>query len=180
MEVHLEYSADDWRTGGCGLDSDGFCKLLNDNGFDFFTGVPCSLLGRIIQSLSGGGGFRYVPATREDEALGIAVGAYMGGKKPVVLMQNSGLGNSIDALTSLLLLYEIPVLLIVSWRGYEQTDFIEHSLMGKYMLDFLKTMKIPAIVLSKNELSEQVAKADRMMTELKKPVALVLRKGVVK
>ncbi len=123
--------------------------------------------------------FRYVPATREDEALGIAVGAYMGGKKPVVLMQNSGLGNSIDALTSLVLLYRFPILLIISWRGYDENDFIEHSLMGKYMQDFLKTMKIPMIVLSKTELAKQIADADRTMRELKTTVALILRKGVV-
>ena len=152
---------------------------MKDGGFDFFCGVPCSLLGGIIGYLSRNRDFWYVPATREDEALGIAVGAYMGGKKPVVLMQNSGLGNSIDALTSLVLLYEFPVLLIISWRGYEESDFIEHSLMGKYMLDFLKTMKIPTIVLSKTELTKQIADADRTMAELKTPVALVLRKGVI-
>jgi phosphonopyruvate decarboxylase len=136
-------------------------------------------LGGIIDCLSRNRNFRYVPATREDEALGIAVGAYMGGKKPVVLMQNSGLGNSIDALTSLVLLYRFPILLIISWRGYDENDFIEHSLMGKYMQDFLETMKIPVIVLSKTELAKQIADADRTMRELKTTVALILRKGVV-
>lgn len=94
-------------------------------------------------------------------------------------MQNSGLGNSMDALTSLILLYKFPILLIISWRGYEENDFPEHSLMGKYMLDFLETMKIPAIVLSKNELVRQIAAADRTMKKLETPVALILKKGVV-
>ena len=137
------------------------------------------MLSGIIDCLSQNRNFLYVPATREDEALGIAVGAYMGGKKPAVLMQNSGLGNSIDALTSLVLLYEFPILLIISWRGYDENDFIEHSLMGKYMQNFLETMKIPMIVLSKTELSRQIADAGRKMRELKTTVALVLRKGVV-
>jgi phosphonopyruvate decarboxylase len=167
------------RTGEGVMDSEKFCRLLRDNGFDFFCGVPCSVLGRIIEHLSCNKDFQYVPATREDEALGIAVGAYMGGKKPVVLMQNSGLGNSIDALTSLVLLYRFPILLIISWRGYREKDFPEHSLMGKYMRDFLKTMKIPAIVLSKNGLPKQIADAERMMKELEAPVALVLRRGIV-
>jgi len=161
------------------MNSKEFCILLKDSGFNFFSGVPCSLLGPIIQHLTYDKDLQYVPATREDEALGIAVGAYMGGKKPVVLMQNSGLGNSIDALTSLLLLYRFPVLLIISWRGFEENDFIEHSLMGKYMQDFLKTMKIPTIVLSPNELPKQVAEADQMMKKSETPVALVLKKGVV-
>ena len=161
------------------MDSKGFCRLLMNNGFDFFCGVPCSLLGRIIECLSQDEDVQYVPATREDEALGVAVGAYMGGKKPVVLMQNSGLGNSIDALTSLVLLYRFPILLIISWRGYEENDFPEHSLMGKYMQDFLKTMNIPSIVLSKDKLLEQIAEADRIMKELESPVVLVIKKGVI-
>jgi phosphonopyruvate decarboxylase len=165
--------------GGGAVNNWEFCKLLTDNGFDFFCGVPCSVLGRIIEYLSCNKDFQYVPATREDEALGIAVGAYMGGKKPVVLMQNSGLGNSIDALTSLVLLYRFPILLIISWRGYREKDFPEHSLMGKYMKDFLRTMRIPAIVLSKNGLPKQIAYADQMLKELKAPVALVLKKGVL-
>ena len=156
-----------------------FCELLKNSGFDFFSGVPCSLLGPIIEHLSRSKDFQYVPATREDEALGIAAGAYMGGKKPVMLMQNSGLGNSIDALTSLVLLYRFPVLLIISWRGFEENDFIEHSLMGKYMQDFLKTMKIPTIILSKNDLPKQIAEADQMMKKTETPVALVLKKEVV-
>ena len=160
-------------------DSKEFCRLLRDNGFDFFCGVPCSVLGQIIECLSHNDGFQYIPATREDEALGIAVGAYMGGKKPVVLMQNSGLGNSIDALTSLVLLYKFPVLLIVSWRGYEENDFPEHSLMGRYMQDFLRTMKIPTIVLSRDRLPRQIAESARIMKELETPVALVLKRGVL-
>jgi phosphonopyruvate decarboxylase len=161
------------------MNSREFCLLLKDSGFDFFSGVPCSLLGSIIQHLTYDKDFQYVPATREDEALGIAVGAYMGGKKPVVLMQNSGLGNSIDALTSLVLLYRFPVLLIISWRGFEENDFIEHSLMGKYMQDFLNTMKIPTIIISPSDLPKQIAEAGQVMRKSETSVALVLRKGVV-
>jgi sulfopyruvate decarboxylase TPP-binding subunit len=94
-------------------------------------------------------------------------------------MQNSGLGNSIDALTSLILLYKIPILLIISWRGSEKNDFPEHSLMGKYMMNFLKTMHIPATILSTNEIPEQIGTADRTMKKLGTPVALILKKGVI-
>ena len=156
-----------------------FCKMLENHGFNFYSGVPCSYLGSIIKCLSQNNHYQYVPATREDEALSIAAGAYMGGRKPVVLMQNSGLGNSIDTLTSLILLYKIPVLLIISWRGYEENDYVEHSLMGRYMMPFLKTMKIPAIILSKDKLNEQTAEADQVMKRTETPVALILKKGVI-
>ena len=156
-----------------------FCSLLKKNGFDFCTGVPCSILSNIINYMSGSTEFTYIPATREDEAIGIAVGAYMGGKRPLVLMQNSGLGNSINALTSLVLLYQIPMLLIISWRGYQGKDEPEHLFMGKYMLDFLKIMKIPTEIIEKDILEEQVMRASRIMEEQKIPVALILKKDVI-
>jgi len=156
-----------------------FCTLLKKNGFNFYTGVPCSILGNIINHLSKNKQFTYVPATREDEALGMAAGAYMGGKKPVVLMQNSGLGVSINALTSLVLLYKFPILLIISWRGYKGKDAPEHLLMGKYMLDFLRTMNIPTNVLEKDTLKQQLVNSIKAMTDQEIPVALVLRKGVI-
>jgi sulfopyruvate decarboxylase subunit alpha len=56
-------------------------------------------------------------ATREEEAFGIAAGLYLGGMKPTVMLQSSGLGNSLNALTSLLLPYQIPALVLISMRG---------------------------------------------------------------
>lgn len=58
-----------------------------------------------------------ITATREEEAFGIAAGLYLGGARPTVMLQSSGLGNSLNALTSLLVPYQIPVLAIISMRG---------------------------------------------------------------
>jgi sulfopyruvate decarboxylase subunit alpha len=161
------------------LNADEFCTALQRNGFDFFCGVPCSVLKNIIHCLSGKKQYQYVPATREDEAFGIAAGAYMGGKKPVVLMQNSGLGNSIDALTSLIILYKLPILMIISWRGFQESGFPEHTLMGTYMLDFLETMHIPTTVISSDKVAEQIEQAARNLGELEAPVALILKRGMI-
>lgn len=161
------------------MDHKNFCRLLKDNGFNFYSGVPCSILKNIISYLSEAEEFTYIPATREDEALGIAVGAYMGGRRPVVLMQNSGLGNSVDALTSLVLLYEIPILLVISWRGYQGKDAPEHLLMGRCMLDLLKVMKMPSKVLSEKNLEDQVRDSVRIMEKTGLPVALILKWGVI-
>ena len=68
---------------------------------------PCSLVGPVIAELERRG--RYLGETREDAALGVAAGAYLGGRRPVVIMQNSGLGVSLNALGSLHILYELPV-----------------------------------------------------------------------
>ena len=60
---------------------------------------------------------RLILATREEEAFGIAGGLYLGGRRPTVMLQSSGLGNSLNALTSLLIPYQIPVLMVISMRG---------------------------------------------------------------
>jgi len=60
---------------------------------------------------------RTVLATREEEAFGIAAGMYLGGARPAVLLQSSGLGNSLNAITSLVLPYQIPMLIVISLRG---------------------------------------------------------------
>ena len=114
-------------------------KKLKDLGFDFFTGVPCSLLGGIIEAL----GDEYIPAVREDTALGIAAGAYLGGKKPCVLMQNSGLGYSLNVLTSLNMIYDIPLLMLVTFRGFEGKDAPEHLIMGKHCVGLVEAFGIP-------------------------------------
>ena len=77
--------------------------------------VPDNPLSHVLASLDPG--CRAILATREEEAFGIAAGLALGGAKPTVLLQSSGLGNSINALTSLLLPYELPVLMVVSMRG---------------------------------------------------------------
>jgi sulfopyruvate decarboxylase subunit alpha len=60
---------------------------------------------------------RIVPTTREEEAIGIAAGLYLGGRLPTVMMQSSGLGNALNAICSLLIAYQIPALLVLSMRG---------------------------------------------------------------
>src|SRR5256885_2062245 len=118
-----------------------FVEALKKAGFDFFTGVPCSYLEAPIACLEKSG--PYLAATREDEAMAIASGAWMGGKKlPVVFMQNSGLGNCINVIASLHQSYEIPVLLVVSWRGHHGKDAPEHILMGAVMPDLLNLFKV--------------------------------------
>ena len=155
-----------------------FLAALREAGFDFFCGVPCSLLKGLVSLLEQDAG--YVSATREDSALGMAAGAFFGGKRPLVLMQNSGLGVSVNALASLHTLYEIPVLLLISWRGEDRSDAPEHWMMGEIMAPMLDLMKIPHRVLSAAEpMSAQVAWAREQLDATSKPVALIVPGGVL-
>lgn len=156
-----------------------FCFMLKDRGFDFSIGVPCSILSNVIDCLLNDPDIPYIPATREDEALGIATGAYLAGKKPLVLMQNSGLGNSINALASLDILYRIPILMLISWRGYEGKDAPEHLVMGRSTVNLLEEIGVPVEVVSKEHPEEAISSSVTAMEEKRMPIALILRKGIL-
>jgi len=115
--------------------------------FQYITGVPCSYFKQFLSYLGSRETelrLKHLLATREDEAIGIASGVALSGKKPLVYMQNSGLGNIGDALTSLAQLYKLPMLLLISYRGLEpDRDFPEHSIMGKVNEPVLKALKVP-------------------------------------
>ena len=101
----------------------------------------------------------HVPVTREEEGVGICAGAWMGGRRPALLMQNSGLGNSINALASLDMLYGIPLLMIISHRGGVGEPIIGQVPMGRLTVPLLDAMQIPHFSPSLAEAEETVAEA---------------------
>ena len=117
----------------------------------------------------------HLPATRESEAIGICAGASLAGKKPVVYMQNSGLMNSINDITSLLLAYRIPILLLVSWRGAPGEDAPQHFINGRVTFPILKLLKIPFRLLNHNNVVEAIDYCDQKIRE-KKVAALIIER----
>lgn len=156
--------------------ADRFVDALLDAGIDFFTGVPCSLVAPVIAELERRG--LYHGETREDAALGVAAGAYMGGRLPAVIMQNSGLGVSLNALGSLHLLYEMPCLVLVTWRGFEGKDAPEHFVMGEVLPGLLDLFGIPWRAPDAGTLPADVAWAAERLRATRRPVALVVKPGV--
>ncbi len=153
--------------------------LLTRHGFDFFTGVPCSLVEDVIAVLEGERDAPYVAAVREDAAVGLAAGAWFAGRRPCVLMQNSGLGTSLNALASLSLMYGLPALIVVTWRGYEGKDAPEHILTGRITPQILELLEIPYRVLSGESAAEDVAWAAKEMDSRMQPVAIIVPPKVV-
>jgi phosphonopyruvate decarboxylase len=156
-----------------------FARQLERHGFDFFTGVPCSLIEDLIAVLEGGAGAPYVAAVREDAAVGVAAGAWFGGRRPVVLMQNSGLGTSLNALASLSLMYGLPVLLVVTWRGFGGKDAPEHILTGEISPRLLELLGVPYRVPAADSLDADLAWAAAEMDARRSPVALLVPPKVV-
>ncbi len=161
------------------LRSSSVClSALSEAGFNFFTGVGCSLLASLIEELSHPS-FGYLPATREDLAVGLASGAYLAGRQSAVLMQNSGLGYCLNALTSLNLIYRIPLLLIVGHRGHQGQDAPEHLVMGRSCEALLKEVGISTWSPDAKGLASEIAQASAQMRAKRLPVALLIRPGIL-
>ncbi|AKG35037.1 phosphonopyruvate decarboxylase [Paenibacillus durus] len=154
-----------------------FGAELHRLGFHFYTGVPCSYLKNLINYAIND--CEYIGAANEGDAVAIAAGAYLGGKKPVVLMQNSGLGNAVSPLTSLLYPFRIPLLGFVSLRGEPGVpDEPQHELMGQITPQMLELMQVEWQYLSSEmaEAKQQLLQAVRV-TEQNRPFFFVVRKG---
>ena len=96
----------------------GVCAGVHASGIRDVVYVPDNPLANVLRIFAKEfTGVRLVLATREEEAFGIAAGLYLGGRLPAVMLQSSGLGNSLNAITSLLIPYQIPLLMVVSMRG---------------------------------------------------------------
>lgn len=100
--------------------------------YDFIVGMPCSKLKNFTDKIK-----NYIPCTREDEAMALAVGAFLAGKKPLVFLQNSGLGNLVDITTSLLKPCDIKIDLLISVRNKPE----HHAFMGKITKKLLKLLE---------------------------------------
>ena len=97
-------------------------------------------------------------ATREEEAFGIAAGLYLGGKRPTVMLQSSGLGSSLNAFTSLLIPYQIPVLMIVSMRGDLGEWNAAQSPMGRAVRSILEAIEIPHVTAESPETAAEAVR----------------------
>lgn len=162
------------------IDSDNFLSYLTDNGFTLSTGVPCSYFKDLLLALEKDNRFTYIPATREDEAIGLASGYFLGGGRAFLIIQNSGLANIGDALTSLAQLYQIPLLVFVSYRGLESDkDSPEHVVMGDVTKPVLDAYQIPYWTIEEHNWKNVLDNALEVMEEIKKPICILVKKGVL-
>ncbi len=125
------------------IPASAFLEPARARGLDFYSGVPCSFLTPIINGVINHAAIRYVGATSEGEAVALAAGAWLAGRRTVVMCQNSGLGNAVNPLTSLNTPFRIPTLVIVTWRGQPGlNDEPQHQLMGEITAALLDVMRI--------------------------------------
>ena len=164
-------------------------KLVEIIGADFYTGVPDSQLKALCNYLMSRYGIdpkHHIIAANEGNCTALAAGYHLAtGKVPVVYMQNSGEGNIINPVASLLndKVYAIPVIFIIGWRGEPGIhDEPQHIYQGEVTLKLLEDMDIASFVISKDTTeSELTAKMDEFRSILSagKDVAFVIRKGAL-
>lgn len=162
------------------IDPKEFYDSLLNYKFDFFAGVPDSLLKEFclcIKDLAPEE--KHIVTANEGNAVALASGYHIvSGKYGVVYMQNSGLGNAINPLLSLAdeKVYEIPMLLIVGYRGEPGTkDEPQHKKQGELTLPLLDTLGIEYVILDEN-FKEQIAYCFQYMEKTKKIIAMVVKK----
>lgn len=161
----------------------GLVRAFVERGHTCFSGVPCSLLKGAFRELEApspdlADRFAYVPAPREDSALGLAVGWSVAGFKPVVLMQNSGLGYCLNVLTSLNLIYNVHIPLVVSWRGHDGNDAVEHDVIGRELTNLLDVFGLRHRVLDPGDIAGSVEACLKESLEGTRTSVLIVKEGI--
>ena len=162
--------------------ADEFLAPARARGFDFYSGVPCSFLTAMINRVIGDRALTYVGAASEGEAVAICAGAWLAGRKTVVMCQNSGLGNTVNPLTSLNFPFRIPTLMIVTWRGQPGLhDEPQHELMGEITDELLETMRIPHLPFpaESGAIAGALESAEGEMARSGLPFAFIMARGSV-
>lgn len=157
-----------------------FARQAAALGYRWYAGVPCSFFTGLINHVNTDTALTYVSSANEGDAVAAAAGAWVGGRRSIALMQNSGLGNAVSPLTSLTHVFRIPVLLLVTVRGEPGVaDEPQHALMGRITPALLDIMEIPWAYLpdSHQALAQALAQADASIGERERPYALLVRKG---
>jgi sulfopyruvate decarboxylase subunit alpha len=118
-------------------------ETLVSHGADFFVSVPCNTLTDLLRLLDGDARVKHVPVTREEEGAGVCAGAALAGRLPVMLMQNSGLGNCLNAILSLTQLYRLPLVILATYRGGPDETIVAQLPMGSAMRPLLNAVHVP-------------------------------------
>lgn len=166
------------------VDVGEFVRELKSAGVSLFTGVPDSLLKSFCAYVTDNCGENHVIAANEGGAVGLAAGHYLAtGKLALVYMQNSGQGNAVNPLCSLVDpdVYSIPMVLLVGWRGEPGVkDEPQHVKQGKVTISLFETLGIPTEILPDDEFAA-LGMTRKLVERAKiesRPVALIVRKGL--
>ena len=153
---------------------------LKDGGVNFFLSVPCKLLANMITILEDDKDIYYSAIPREEEGMGICAGAYLGNKLPCIMMQNTGIGNSVNSIVSLLQLYQMPVVFLISYRGTPGEPVGAQAGMASVTEEILDTLRIPKLHCSDEKDLEKISTFTNHAKVIEGPVAILCNFNLMK
>ena len=148
---------------------------LKSHGVDIISYVPDKVTWRVLKELEADPFFTVIPAAREEESLGIACGVYAAKGRAAVFMQSSGLGNSINAISTLAIPYRIPFLMFISLRG-DLGEFNSGQVAGgKAVRPILDALGIQHYTLNREDEVEKIVKGGiELCFNGREPLAILL------
>ena len=149
---------------------------LFNNGIENFIGVPDSTMKHFIDQ-----GFKknkILITTKEEESIGIAVGMSLSQSNSLVFMQNAGFANSLSTITSLVQLYQIPMIFLIGWRGFRENDAPEHTKIGKIQPKLLHALSLQSMILNEEDWKKSCDWALKLIKEGKSCALIIPREFV--
>lgn len=153
-------------------------QSLRRSGINLVASLPDAFLVNVIEGLQAANDLIHVPLTREEEGVGVCTGAYLGGKRCALLMQNAGFLNACNSLTTTALQIEIPMLLLVLYAGGRGD--VSFPMLGRVTEPVISALRIPYCIPSSiNDVPEAVIGSVVQAYNARMPVAVLLNKSVL-
>jgi len=146
---------------------------LISNKVEFVTTVPCKQLAGVIEQIEGSAEIFHIPSNKEDEGMGLCAGAFMGGKRSAIIMQNTAIGVTINALATLIQYYHIPLPMLISYRGEPGEPVACQVEMAVHTKALLAQLNIPTFHFHHPDDVKELDAILKHCFMCKKPVAIL-------
>lgn len=151
-------------------------KIADDliaNDIRLITTVPCKQLAGVIEEIEARPEIHHIPANKEDEGMGLCAGAWMGGKRPAIIMQNTALGVTLNTLATLTHFYRMPLPMLISYRGELGEPVACQVEMAVHTKALLAQMLIPTYHFHRREDANELDAILKYTFMSNKPVAIL-------
>ena len=151
-------------------------RIVDDfvrNDVSFITTVPCKQLAGVIEELDNREEIYHIPANKEDEGMGLCAGAWMGGKRPAIIMQNTAIGVTINTLATLTQYYRMPLPMLISYRGELGEPVACQVEMAVHTKALLAQLNIPTYHFHHQQDVEELGAILKFTFMSNKPVAIL-------
>ena len=151
-------------------------KIVDDfiaNQVEFITTVPCKQLAGVISELETRDEVFHIPSNKEDEGMGLCAGAYMGGKRSAIIMQNTAIGVTINTLATLIQYYRMPLPMLISYRGELREPVACQVEMAVHTKALLAQMNIPTYHFHNPDDADEFDAILKFTFMCNKPVAIL-------